>query len=104
MKNFKLLAVVAVVLVAGSAFAFFNGETKPVKKVLTKQTYYHIGNQYVPMSSPPAGLSCRPDDFYCTVEIEGASDDLPGTFDETAIPTADPNLIVTTSNASRSWK
>lgn len=104
MKNFKFLAAAIVVLVAGSAFALFNGETKPVKKNLQTQTYYHVGNQYVPMANPPSGLQCASDDYFCTVQIEGDENDLPGTFQENAIPTSDPNLTVTTGQANRSWK
>lgn len=105
MKNFKLLAAVAVMLVAGtSAFAYFNGEPKPVKKVLVTQTYYHIGGNYVPMSNPPAGLECFSDDYFCTVRIEGAQDKLPVSFSENAIPNSDANLTVTPGSEAGSWQ
>lgn len=105
MKNFKLFAALAVILVAGtSAFAYFNGEPKPVKKVLATQTYYHIGQNYVPMSSPPAGLRCEQDDYFCSLQIEGDQKDLPGTFSESSIPTANPNLTVTPGAEAGSWQ
>ncbi|WP_410220767.1 hypothetical protein [Pedobacter sp.] len=104
MKNFKFLAVAIVVLVAGSAFAYFNGEPKPVKKVLATQTYYHIGGNYVPMSNPPSGLECTLDDYFCTVRIDGEQSKLPVSFSEDAIPTSDANLTVTPGNDAGSWQ
>lgn len=97
-----LFASLAIVLVAGSAFAFFNGEPKVEKPVLATQVYYHIGNDYIPMASPPAGKSCQPDDNYCTITIVGES--LPGTFSENDLPESNQDYTVTLQNANRSWK
>ncbi|UUC44181.1 hypothetical protein [Flavobacterium cerinum] len=104
MKNSKIFAVVAVVLVAGSAFAFFNGEPKPIKKVVNSQVYYHIGENYVPMPSPPSGLTCTPDDKFCTVTLESTGD-LPQTFSENDLDNLDPGVtIADQGQANRSWK
>lgn len=102
MKNFKFLAVAIVVLVAGSAFAFFNNEAKPVKKVLVTQTYYHINDEYVPLASPPTGRSCKTDDFNCTITLNGSN--LPGKFDEDQIPSNNSNYTVSPSPEMGSWQ
>lgn len=105
MKNFKLFAALAVILVAGtSAFAYFNGEPKPVKKLLVTQTYYHVGGNYVPMSNPPSGLRCSDDDYFCTIQIQGDQNDLPLSFSEDAIPSSDANLTVSPGTEAGSWK
>lgn len=95
-------ASLAIVLVAGSAFAFFNGEKKVEKPVLATQVYYHVGNDYIPMGSPPSGKTCKPDDFYCRITITG--NNLPGQFSEDDLPQSNGDYTVTFQDPNSSWK
>ena len=101
MKKMTLFASLAIVLVAGSAFAFFNGEPKVEKPVLATQVYYHIGSMYYP--EQPEDTQCEPVDTRpCTVTLNGTN--LPASFSESSIPTSNPNYTVSLSPEKGRWE
>lgn len=103
MKKMTLFASLAIVLVAGSAFALFNDEPKVENPVLATQVYYHEGDMYVPRSAPPSGKDClEDDDNPCRVTLNGTG--LPASFSESSIPTSNPNYSVLPSTDIGSWQ
>ena len=98
-----LFASLAIVLVAGSAFAFFNGEPKVEKPALATQVYYHVGSMYIPSSTPPAGKDCQPvNENPCFITLTGTS--LPSSFSEGDLPLSNPNYVAADSPDNGRWQ